>query len=296
MEQVNKQDFIGGIIGAFMVELEWSVHGEGLAGILLALMLAAFLKRWSTEQNSLLGSLILGLGIGISFHVQPALLVVFLGCLVFEIGWHKVKRKFAITSLLFFGVVLACIPWAWRNYNVFHEFFFIRSNLGLELRMGNHEGAAASMEMMDTTTPAHPRLQIAEARKLQELGEMEYMRQALNETLMWIQDNPVEFLDLTFMRFIHFWFGPLNHPRAAAFITALTILAILGIKRIFPLLSLPQRIVILVPLFTFPLIYYLVPYMIRYRTPIDWILLMLAGVEVWYWIGPREATHEFAFE
>jgi hypothetical protein len=118
----------------------------------------------------------------------------------------------------------------------------------------------------------------------------------LNETLMWIQDNPVEFLDLTFMRFIHFWFGPLHRPLTPAFITALTILAMLGIKRIFPLLSLAQRTVILVPLFTFPFIYYLVPYMIRYRTPIDWILLMLAGVEVWHWIGLMEATHKFAFE
>jgi hypothetical protein len=294
---VGKQaGVLGGIAGAFMVELEWSTHGEALAGILLGLMLVAFLKRWNNKQNSLFGSVALGLGIGASFHVQPVLLVVFLGCLAFEIGWHKEQRKYAVTSMLTLGIVLACVPWAWRNYNVFHEFFFIRSNLGLELRMGNHTGAAASMEMMDTTTPAHPRLQIAEARKLQELGEMEYMQQAMYETLTWIMDNPEEFLKLTFLRFIHFWFGPLYRPLTAAFITALTILAMLGIKRIFPLLSLAQRTVILVPLFTFPLIYYLVPYMIRYRTPIDWILLMLAGVEVWHWIGLMEATHKFAFE
>jgi hypothetical protein len=27
--------------------------------------------------------------------------------------------------------------------------------------------------------------------------------------------------------------------------------------------------------------------MIRYRVPIDGILLILAGVEVWYWVKPK---------
>jgi hypothetical protein len=284
--------FIGGIAGAFMEESEWSVHGEGLTGILLGLMLVAFLKRWNNEQNSLAGSLVLGLGIGVSFHVQPVLLLIFLGCLAFEIGWYKIKRKLIITSTLTMGIVLACVPWAWRNYVVFHEFFFIRSNLGLELRMGNHEGAAAAIEIMDRqgSLHRHPRVYLAEALKLQEVGEMEYMRQAMDETLAWIQKNPGEFIHLTILRITYFWLGPLYRGLIPGYITVLTILAILGIGRIFPVLSLSQRAVILIPLFTYPFIYYLVPYMTRYRTPIDWILLILAGVEAWHWIGFRETA------
>lgn len=277
--------FIGGIIGAFMVESDWSTHGEGLAGVLLGLMLVGFLKRWGDERNSLFTSLMFGLGIGTSFHVQPVLLLVFLGCFVFEIGWRKSNKRLAFTCMLVLGVILACMPWAWRNYNVFHAFFFIRSNLGLELRMGNHEGATAAMETMNFSRPQHPRTQIAEARKVQQLGEVEYMRQAKREALAWIRENPLEFLKLTFMRFIYFWFGPLYLGWIAVVITVLTILAVLDIRRIFQLLSLPQLTVILVPLLTYPLIYYLVPYMPRYRTPIDWMIFTLAGVEIWYWIG-----------
>jgi len=288
---VGKQaGFIGGMIGAFMVELDWSTHGEGLASILLGLMLVAFLKRWSNERNSLFTSLMFGLGIGASFHVQPVLLLVFLGCFAFEIAWRKVNRKLVATGMLALGVVFACAPWAWRNYNMFHTFFFIRSNLGLELRMGNHEGATAAMATMNFTMPQHPRTQLAEARKVQQLGEVEYMRQALRETLTWIWENPLEFLKLTFLRFVYFWFGPLYLRRAAAVIPALTILAVLAIRRIFPLLSLPKRIVILVPLLTYPIIYYLVPYMPRYRTPIDWLIFILAGVEIWHWIGPKKPS------
>jgi len=284
---VGKQaGFIGGIIGAFMVESDWSAHGEGLAGILLGLILMAFLKRWSNKRNSLFSSLMLGMGIGASFHVQPVFLLIFLGCFAVEIGWRNVNRKLALSGMLALGGVLACVPWAWRNYTVFHEFFFIRSNLGLELRMGNHEGAAASMDIMDLTKPgAHPRTQIAEARKVQQLGEMEYMQQAMREALAWIQENPLEFLKLTFLRFVYFWFGPLNFQRTATVIATLTILATLGVRRIFHVLPLPKQTVILVPLLTYPLIYYLVPYMPRYRIPIDWLIFMLAGVEVWYWIG-----------
>jgi len=275
---------IGGLAGAFMVE--WSAHGEGLTGIFLGLILVAFLKRWGNGKISTLGSLLLGLGIGVAFHLQPVLLATVLGCLVFEIWWQKGQKKFAFTSVLIVGIVLACIPWAWRNYSVFHEFFFIRSNLGLELRMGNHDGAAAAMDIMDITQPgAHPRTHIQEALKLRDLGEVAYMQQALDETLNWIRNNPGEFLKLTGLRFTHFWFGPLHQPMTAFYITMLTILALLGSRRIYSDLSLPQRMVILIPLITYPVIYYFVPYMPRYRTPIDWILLLLAGTEIWHWIS-----------
>jgi hypothetical protein len=278
---------IAGVAGALIIELETPDHGEGLAGIALGLMLAAFLKRWSNGRNSFLSSLLLGLGIGASFHVQPPILLVFLGYFAFEIGRLKGTGKLAMSGVLALGVVLACVPWAWRNYNVFHEFFFIRSNLGLELRMGNSPGAAATFAAMDRQGRSyqHPRLLVAEALKVKELGEVAYMRRALNDALNWIEENLEEFLKLTFLRFFHFWVIPPSRSPTAAFLTAFTILAILGVRQVFPGLSLPQRIALLAPLITYPLIYYLVPFMPRYRTPIDWMIFMLVGVEVWHWIS-----------
>jgi hypothetical protein len=127
----------------------------------------------------------------------------------------------------------------------------------------------------------------AEALKVKELGEVEYNRQALGDVLDWTKENPREFLELTFLRFVHFWFIFPSRSPAAVFLTAFTVLGILGIRRIFPGLSLPQRIAILVPLITYPLIYYLVLFMPRYRAPIDWMGFMLAGAEVWHWISGR---------
>ncbi len=280
---------VAGVAGALTPELETLDHGEGLAAIALGLMLAAFLKRWSNGQSSLLSSLLLGLGIGASFHVQPPVLLVFLGYFAFEIGWCKINRKFAMGGMLALGVVLACVPWAWRNYNVLHGFFFIRSNLGLELRMGNNPGVAATFTEMDRQGRSyqHPRARVEEALKVKELGEVEYMWQAFDDALNWIKENPGEFLMLTFLRFVNFWFIPQSLSLAALILTAFTILAIAGARRILPGQSLPQQIALLTPLIAYPLIYYLVPFMPRYRSPIDWMVFMLAGVEIWHWLHPK---------
>ena len=116
------------------------------------------------------------------------------------------------------------------------------------------------------------------------------MRQALGETLAWIRANPGEFLKLTIQRFFLYWFGPL-YSAGPPIIALLTFLAILGLIRIFPGLPVYQRVVILVPLITFPLIYYLVPYMPRYRIPIDWMIFLLAGAEIQHLIKTGSQDH-----
>jgi hypothetical protein len=274
---------IGGIAGALFVE--WPGHGEYPTAIVLGLLLVAFLHRWTRSNSSSISSLLLGLSIGASFHLQPALLPVVLGCMVFELWWSKNRKKWMFSILMIFGILLACGPWGWRNYTVFHTIFFIRSNFGLELRMGNHEGAYPAMEVMDAHQEhIHPRTHLKEARKLREIGEIAYMRGALDDALEWIGANPMEFLRLTVLRVAHIWFGPLHNPKAAVGIGALTLLAFLGLWLSWKILSIPQRVIILTPLVTYPLIYYFVAYMPRYRVPIDWILFMLAGSAIWYWI------------
>lgn len=268
--------FIGGLAGACMVE--WTGHGEYPTAIVLGLFLVSFLGRWTLDQVSWKGSLLLGLAIGAAFHLQPALLPVILGCIAFELFWRRGKRKWMQIGILGVGAVIACVPWAWRNYTTFNALFFIRSNLGLELRMGNHDWAAPTMAEMDAILPPrHPRSHIGEAQKVRDMGEIAYMRQAMGEALDWIAGNPGEFLKLSVGRFINLWAGPPHRPLEALKVCVLTLLALWGAWRTFPRLFIPQRAVFLIPLLTFPVIYYFVAYMPRYRVPIDWILFILAG-------------------
>jgi hypothetical protein len=275
--------FLAGLAGAFIAT--WPGHGEALTAIAMGLLLVGFLRRWTSGLGSRGGSFLLGLGAGVAFHLQPVLLPVVLGCMAFELWWSKDRRRWILSAVMALGIVLACVPWGWRNYTTFGEMFFIRSNLGLELRMGNHEGAAAAMEVMDAQQEhIHPRTHEGEALKVRELGEVEYMRQAGREALEWIRAHPAEFTRLTASRVVHIWFGPLHDPSVALGFTALTILALLGALRLMPSLTIPQRAAVLIPLATYPLIYYVVAYMPRYRVPLDWIYLMLAGAWVWGWI------------
>ena len=276
--------FMGGIAGALFIE--WHGHGEYLTGIVMGLVLVAFLRRWTVKSVSWMGSFTLGLAIGAAFHLQPALLPVMLGCMGFELLWSRSKRKWALLGVMSLGVMIACIPWGWRNYTAFNALFFVRSNMGLELRLGNHEGAPATMEVLaQQPDPRHPKVHFKEARLLQEVGEIEYMKQAGNEALEWIRINPGDFIWLTVQRFANLWAGPLHRPKAAAVVLALTIFAFWGAWRTIPGLTFPQRASILIPLATYPIIYYIVAYMPRYRVPIDWILFILAGAAVWSWIG-----------
>ena len=275
---------IAGIAGALIPR--WPGHAEGLTALAIGLLMGAFAKRWMSGRFAAGSSLLLGVAAGTAFHVQPALLPVALGWMAFELCWSKDRRKFRSAALLTLGMMIACLPWGLRNYRTFDAVFFIRSNLGLELRMGNHEGAAAAMDVMDSNQEhIHPRTHEGEARKVQALGEVVYMRQAGREALSWIGANPGAFMNLAASRAAHWWLGPLYRLPIALVVSTLTLLALLGMVRYFPALTAPQRAVLLIPLLAYPLIYYVVAYMPRYRQPVDWIFFLLAGSAVWHWAG-----------
>lgn len=281
---------LAGLAGALTPR--WPGHGEALAAVAMCLLMVAFVRRWSSGGGTPAGSLWLGVAAGAAFHVQPALLPVVAGWLAFEAWWIRHPRRWLRPALVTLGIVLACLPWGWRNYQAFHAWFFVRSNFGLELRMGNHEGAAAAMDVMDRQpvhVHVHPRALEEEARKVQAMGEAAYMQRAGREALRWISGHPATFTGLTAERIVLWWFGPLYDPPMAVAVTMLTLLALVGAWRTWPLLAVPVRAALLVPALCYPLVYYVVAYMPRYREPLDWLFLLGAGAAAWSWMaGPGD--------
>ncbi|NJD18429.1 MAG: hypothetical protein FIA95_04000, partial [Gemmatimonadetes bacterium] len=270
---------LAGLAGALVPR--WGGHGEALAAVAIGLLMVACLRAWAPGRRRGASSLLLGLGAGAAFHVQPAILPVVLGWMAVGHVWGERERRNLHTALTALGIVAACLPWGWRNYHELGAVFFVRDNLGLELRMGNHEGADAAMEVMDRRGGhVHPRALESEARMVQQLGEVAYMRNAGREAAAWITGNPIEFVRLTASRAAQWWLGPFYYPPGALLVTALTVLALAGLWRAYPALGPLQRGVLLTPLLAFPLIYYLVAYMPRYRQPVDWIFLLLAAAAV----------------
>jgi len=276
-----------GIAGAVlplqgMGELVGWMGTEAPAAVALGLLLVACVRRWSATGagGGPLASLALGLGWGAAFHLQPALLPVMLGCLAFEAWWLRGRRRWAGPALVAAGAALACLPWGLRNYAAFHEVVFVRGNFGLELRLANHSGTAPTWDELAAREGAalrHPGSNVAEATAVRDLGEAEYMRRARNEAASWIRSHPGEFLRLTARRAAHFWLGPLQPSVGSVAYFALTVLALIGLWRAVPALAIPARAALLIPLATFPLVYYAMVYMPRYRAPLDWLLFLLAA-------------------
>jgi hypothetical protein len=266
---------IGGMAGALVPRYPEMV--EPLAAIAIGLMVVAFLGRWTEGRSGAGSSLGLGATIGLSLHLTPALLPVALGLLVFELAWMRPRRLRGV-ALLLLSIAVACVPWTWRNYRALGGLFFMRSNFGLELRMGNHEGAGATLELSARGgTERHPRSREDEARKVQRLGELEYMRQAGHEAATWIHEHPWAFLRLTGLRVAQFWLGPIDDRPLALWISTVSLLSGLGLWRTFGRLSTPQRAALLIPFAAYPLVYYLVGFEARYRRPLDGLALLLAG-------------------
>lgn len=275
---------LGGAAGA--VALGFPGELEPYSALAMVLLMAAFVARWRRTPASPRGAFLLGLGAGVAFHLQPALLPVVVAWIVFELWWSREWRSIALAAVMIFGIVLACLPWGWRNYRTFHEVIFIRGNLGLELQVGNHAGAHADIEISSARSSfRHPRLDLEEAERVLEVGEAVYMREKLREALAWIADNPGAFLRLTVMRIVHFWIGPPHRPMILLGHLVLLLFAVAGAWRVLPTLRAPERAAVLLPLATYPLVYYVVAYMPRYGEPVRWILFILAGAAVWQWIS-----------
>ncbi len=283
---------LAGIVGAFIPQPWYEVAGIGFSApgaLALGLVIVAFQHRWTAGRRSVAGSFLLGIGCGAAFHILPPLLLVVFGNLVFELWWKRGRRVWILLACIVAGAVLACIPWTWRNYTTLHGFFFIRSNFGLELRIANQPGAAADIDvtLARKGTLRHPSENLEEALQVRNLGEAEYMRRARTEAGEWIGAHPAEFLRLTAMRFVHFWCGPLRLPWLAVLTTVISALAFLGLRRILPSLDAPGRAALIIPLATFPLVYYIMSYVEHYRMPLAWMLLLLACYETQSWMTRR---------
>ncbi len=281
---------LGGLIGALIPH--WPYELESFSALALVFLLVVFVGRWQREVGSgveprsgkgrALRSLIFGVAAGVSFHLQPVLLPVVVGCLAFELWWRRDRIAMGRVSLVTLGMILACVPWGFRNYRVLGEAYFIRSNLGLELHVGNHAGAHGDIDVSGARRSLlHPRTDLVEAEQVRSLGEAEYMRLKRQEALTWIASNPGRFLELTATRVAYFWGGPLHRSDRIPWQLFLSLLALLGAWRIFPVLSPHQRAALWIPLLAYPLIYYVVAYMPRYGHPVHWILFLLAGAALW---------------
>jgi len=194
--------------------------------------------------------------------------------------FHAKKPALAAASI----AILCCLPWTIRNYIVFHRLVPLRSNLPLELYIGNNENYAPR-----ATWP--PR--ITKERELVRyfhMGEIAFMEEEKRKALAFMRAYPREEVRLIADRFVAFWTGLVNPWQA--FLSADSLVRVLLLCSTFSALGallgvaalLWKRSPYLSPLAAYPVVfpwlYYLTHSNLRYRHPIDPVVLLLVAIAV----------------
>jgi hypothetical protein len=258
------------------------IWDTALAGLWMALLLLATLKlRGSSRLSAWVGY---GALWAAGVMINPALLGVlpFLGLWAIwpQRAVPKQAAKFAAVSALVF--VIGLTPWTIRNYAVFHKFIPLRSNFGLELYSG------LRIDLPDgERSLIHPNDALAEAQRYARMGEIAYMQDEQQQAIALIRDNPANAALLIVRHIEEMWLDLRDPPydlwvagslsdRLAMLGNALffgfCFAGVLGALRSKNDAAVPLLLVLL----AYPLLFYFTHASLRFRQPIDGIMLVVA--------------------
>lgn len=258
------------------------------------LLLAAILITALDAANSGTGKswVVHALLWGITALTNPALLSI----LPFTFGYmafssYKQDRAWLKNSFLSAMLFLAIIsPWAVRNRIVFGHPVFLRSNFWFEFHLGNYH-YSNGMGYFGFHPGSNPR----ELRKYSELGEQAYIRQTEDQGLSFVRQYPREFIDLSLRRALWFWDGtPILYQADEWWkpweFWPLSITAWLGL--LFLLTRRPRGWILYAAcLFVYPLAYYFVYPVAKYRYAIEPEMLLLSAYLAKVLWNELSATH-----
>jgi len=290
-----------------MMPFEW-IWDTSLSALLAAMLLWATLELAETEAWLDWGAY--GVLWGVALMTNPALGLL----LPFLLGWVAVRGRgqsglrWKRAGLAAGFAILCCVPWTIRNYVAFHKFIPVRSNLPFELWLGNNdifdEHARGGRKSITRTE---------EARRYAQLGETGYMAEKWELATSFMKTHPELEWRLAGRKVVSFWMGteaPVRNFREAdswliraiivsSFLTAVgalcgVVVLCVGKKKITQrrggrgdgaegsenvdgaavMARLPVFPLAVFPVI-FPCLYYLTHADLRYRHPIDPIVLLL---------------------
>lgn len=289
-------------IGALNTELQgdWDPPYTSVALILLCW----FQELCPVERRSLRRATLLGCAWALGAYLNFSIFAVLAGFILRDLlvyGQRDFRRFLGQSVCVAAGVFIVLSPWVIRNRITLGEWVVTRDMLGYGLALSYHDGAHWGEPFNnhpgrlipghadDLSLSPYPYLNVKLRPEVARLGEVEWDRRKRREGLTWIAAHPSQSLILMAQHTFFFWFPPSADftselPRAVAWPYAiakwmLTLLALAGWLRLRNLAA-PAAQWIAVVLLTFPLIYYVVNWSSRYRMPIEWVFVLLAGVAI----------------
>ena len=269
------------LLAGVPLEPVWEAFYVALLGVIVTPLMHDVLKRRATTGMVLALAVLWGVGLWLS----PALA----GTVATFVAWAALKgalpRRHLLALLL--GPLLVVSPWLARNALLFHQAVFVRDNLGLELAVSNNPCATFWFETNALSGCAgtnHPNTSLEQARRVQQLGEVEYNHQRLREALAWMDGHREAVLVLTAQRVAAFWFppvlGPVSGgepgPLGTALVWLMTLLGVPGLWLAWRR-DASASSVLLAWLLGMAPIHAFIQVFPRYRFPILWVSLLAGG-------------------
>jgi hypothetical protein len=282
---------------AVIIPYEW-VWDTALAALLMATILWATLEL--SETQSVRGWCGYGLLWGFALMANPSLgslLPVLLGWSAYR-AW-KQGTLHPNRPLLACGIaVLCCVPWTVRNYLTFHGFIPLRSNFPFELWLGNNEQFDEQTRVVPAANPER-----AEIRNYIHMGETAFMQDKRRKAIAFIEAHPRLETILFARRFVATWTGlekPIEGFRDAdepLVRLALMSNTLAGIGALCGMLALvrsrnPYAFPLAACPIVYPVIYYVTHTSLRYRHPIDPVVLLLTAVTLAAVLQKRQSQVE----
>jgi 4-amino-4-deoxy-L-arabinose transferase-like glycosyltransferase len=262
---------------------KWSVTWvweTSLSALLLCLIIwyALYLSASSRTVKHWIG---FGILAGFTILASASLVSIIAICLLFccyKMPWREWLKP--VLSGVICLIVLS--PWAIRNYTTFHQVIFTRSNFWAEFYQGNyHRGDGLGTRFF------HPTGSFKEYAAYKQLGEVGYDESRKKIALQFVRDNPKEFFATTMNRVSYFWMGSTMDTQRGL----IAWYWMPSMYRILSLLLLPALVmliwrkvyawqVVVGVLVLYPLPYCLAVADVRYRHPIEPLMLLLASYVV----------------
>jgi 4-amino-4-deoxy-L-arabinose transferase-like glycosyltransferase len=268
---------------AILIPYEW-IWDTSLSALLMTMILwATFELAESPEWRDWI---LYGALWGLALMTNPALgslLPVLLGWAAYR-GLQNHRLQFKRPALALGIVIACCIPWTVRNYAAFHKFVPLRSNFGLELWVGNNDSFDENSQIVPPIDPAREEL-----REYIRAGEMAFMAEKWRNATLFIRAHPRLEATLVGRRIIATWIGSENpvqsfqNAESSLVRTVLVSNCLVTIGVLFGIAVLIlRRCIYAFPLAVFPVVYPLVYYAthvsLRYRHPIDPVMLILVAI------------------
>ncbi len=184
----------------------------------------------------------------------------------------------AVVASLVFWIAVA--PWIWRSSHTYGRFVAFRGNFGLEVMVGNSS---------DTSRPSDwnmlPGENHAELVELQRVGEPAYMTEKQLQAKDVIENHTPFYARQTLRRIIYTWTDLWDIPpkwsvdaSGVPDVLTCSLISLLAFAGLYAAVraNWSDAIPLVIPVVFFPIVYYLTHQDVRFRHPIDPVIVILA--------------------